>query len=131
MVVLVVPDYSRIVQVAKRLLKSAGRPIKLRIANESSFNASRPWEGPSSGDDRYIFLDGVFVEPDSAIRLGTGIEFDDLVSKSEQIIIVSPGETEFQQSIEVLDDGIVWGITNIQILRPGLVTLLAFIGIKR
>ncbi len=129
-------DYSGLLAVSTRLITEFGRVITLSGLSAVSADTDKPWEGPASVAGTPLSLSGVFVPPNTVRQfgltaLGAGTEFRDLITFSEQIIITMPGETDIRDYTNVNDGGVVWGIIGIQVLKPGTVTLLAFIGIRR
>jgi len=131
-----VVDYVRLSQTAERLIKNNGRSISFVKLNENAANSSRPWKGPPTGGESTLALNGVFVPPNTVRQfgltaLGEGTEFKDLVTFSEQIIIVAQGETDLREYTSVIDGSVRWGIIGLQVLRPGDTTLLGFVGVRR
>jgi hypothetical protein len=122
---------------AKRLINKRGRSIELIRLDESAANTSRPWKGPpSTPSETTLPLKGVFVPPNTVRKfglsaLGLGTQLEDMISMSDQVIIVAQGEVDLRIFTEVLDDGMRWGIFASQILKPGDVTLLGFLGVRR
>lgn len=129
--------YNRLAATAVRMINKRGRLIRLIRFDETAANAGRPWKGPpinptEPGSDVF----GVFVPPTSVRQfglsaLGLGTEMESMIATSEQIIIVSAGETDLRQFSEVLDQSERWGIFTSQILKPGSTTLLGFLGVRR
>ena len=129
-------DYVRLAQTAERLIKNNGRSISFVKLNETPANANRPWKGPGAGGETTLALNGVFVPPNTVRQfgltaLGEGTEFKDLVTFSQQIIIVAQGENDLREYTSVLDGSVRWGIIGLQVLRPGDTTLLGFVGVRR
>lgn len=129
-------DYNRLAQTAARLIKNNGRSITFIKLNETPADSNRPWKGPASGGEVTLALNGVFVPPNivrqfGLMALGEGTEFSDLVTFSEQIIITAQGENNLREYTSVLDNGDRWGIIGLQVLKPGLKTILAFVGVRR
>lgn len=130
------PDYTRLAATALRLVQNAGRSITFVRLNETASDPAQPWKGPASGGETTLDLTGVFVPPNTVRQfglsaLGEGTEFDDLVTRSEQIIITAQGENDLRSFTEVVDRSERWGIIGLQVLRPGDTTLLAFVGVRR
>jgi hypothetical protein len=78
----------------------------------------------------------VFVPPNTVRQfglsaLGQGTEFDDLITFSDYIAIFFPGTTDCRQFSKVQDGSEEFGIIGLQILKPGDVQLLGFVGIRR
>ena len=129
--------YNRLAATAIRMINKRGRLIRLIRFDETAANAARPWKGPPvSPTEPSSDVFGVFVPPTSVRQfglsaLGLGTEMESMISTSEQIIIVSVGETDLRQFSEILDQSERWGIFTSQILKPGSTTLLGFLGVRR
>lgn len=129
-------DAVALVATAQRLIQENGRSVTFISHDQTLDDAAKPWQGATTGprttpDDSFI-TDAVFVEPSAAARLGLSSEQSDLIKRSDQIMIVSPGTgIDLNDFEEVLDETVYWKITGIEILRPGTTTFLAFIGVKR
>jgi hypothetical protein len=131
-----VVDYTRLAEMAERLVRNNGRSISFVKLNTTPANPSRPWKGPASGGETTLALNGVFVPPNTVRQfgltaLGEGTEFKDLVTFSEQIIITAQGDNDLREFTSVVDNGDRWGIIGLQVLKPGSTTLLAFVGVRR
>lgn len=131
-------DAVALVATAQRLITENGRSVTFISHDKTVADAAKPWEGgggtsPRTAPDAVLVLDAVFVEPSVAARLGLSSETSDLIKRSEQIMIVSPGAAadDLGDFEEVLDEGKHWKITGIEILRPGSTMFLAFVGVKR
>lgn len=132
-------DYVRLSKTVDKLIKKNGRVINLLKIDQTPADVDKPWNGPADSPSPYtkLELSGVFVPPTSVREfglpaLGDGTDFNDLVLSSQQVVIVYPGENNLKDYISLEDtDGKVWGITGIQILKPGNTTMLGFIGVKR
>lgn len=128
-------DYVRLAATAQRLIEANGRLITFVRDSETPLDANQPWLGPT-GADTTLELSGVFVPPNTVRQfgltaLGQGTEFRDLISFSEEIAIVFPETSDLRQFTHVEDEAIRWGIIGLQVLKPGTVQLLAFVGLRR
>lgn len=129
-------DYNRLSQTAERLIRNNGRSISFIKLNETPQNSNRPWKGPGAGGETKVAMNGVFVPPNTVRQfgltaLGEGTEFKDLITFSQQIIIVAQGNNDLREFTSVEDANVRWGIIGIQVLRPGDVALLGFVGVRR
>lgn len=129
-------DAVALVATAQRLIIENGRSVTFISHDKTLDDAAKPWQGATTGPrtapDAVFVTDVVFVEPSAAARLGLSSEQSDLIKRSEQIMIVSPGDAvDLNDFEEVQDETVYWKITGIEILRPGLTTILAFVGVKR
>lgn len=127
-------DLTKLVATAQRLIKANGRSVTFIRHDQTLGDVAKPWQGPTDArakpNDTSV-QNAVFLEPSSAPKLGISTEQSDLVMNSEQIMMVSPGTVDLTAFQEVLDGTTYWKITTIEVLRPGAVTLLAYVGVKR
>jgi hypothetical protein len=128
-------DYVKLANTAKKLINANGREITFIGKSQAASDPSKPWDGPTGGTDISLVLDGVFVPPNTVRQfgltaLGQGTEYVDLISFSEEIIITFPGDNDLRNYIQVIDE-VTYGIVGIQVLKPGPLNLLAFVGIRR
>lgn len=131
-------DYVKLAGVADRLVKANGRSVEFLREAETRADPLKPWEGP--GDEATtpptsVMLNSVFVPPNTVRQfgitaLGQGTEFVDLVTWTEQIGIVFPEEYDMRTFTHLVD-GDRYGITGLQVLKPGDIQLLAFIAVRR
>lgn len=127
-------DLVKLIATAQRLIKANGRAVTFIRHDETLADAAKPWDGPTDARTTPAetqALDAVFVPPASAVRLGLSTEQSDLIIRSEQIMIVSPGTVDLSRFQEVLDDDIYWKINMVEVLKPGPTVLLGFVGVKR
>lgn len=130
-------DYVAIAGIAKTLIDANGRTVTILRFDRTLADTAKPWRGPSdprATPDATATLVAVFVEPSSAVQLGISSPDSDLIKGSEQIMIVAPGAA-FSEDLatfnEVVDGTINYRITTTETLKPGDITLLYFIGVKR
>lgn len=136
-------DYVKLLATANRLVSKNGREIVLYRSNRLSADSAKPWRGPPPVDvnepttaDFTLTLRGVFVPPNTVrefgiTSLGEGSLMEDMIKVSQQIVIVAGKEVDFREFDKLTDRGETWGIQAMQVLRPGDVTLLAFMGVRR
>jgi hypothetical protein len=128
-------DYTAAIATAQRLIGENGRSVTLVEFNRTPANVAEPWKGaadPRAVPDSTLVVDAVFVEPSSATKLGLALVDSDLVKRSDQIMIVSPGAAvDLSVFQEVLDTSVRWKITAIEVLKPGASVVLAYIGVRR
>jgi len=129
-------DYTSLVADAGALITEFGRAVTFVGFDTTEQDAAQPWLGPADPrtvPDATLAVDAVFVEPDSTRALGLSTEDNDMVKRSEQIMILSPGAAEDLSSYqEVIDfDTTRWKIVGTQVLRPAETIVLAFVGVKR
>lgn len=129
-------DYASIITIAQELLLEFGRSVTFIAFDATSSDVSQPWLGPTdprATPSATLPLDAAFVEPDAADALGHTISLQDLIQRSEQILIVSPGAAvDLSVYQEVIDsDASRWKIEGFEILKPGDDVVLSFVGLKR
>lgn len=128
------PNYTKLAAIAQRLVSESGRAITLVQFNSTPADANKPWRGaadPRGTPDATLAVDGVFVEPSSATKLGMSSEVSDLLKRSSQIIIIATTVdiSDFQEVIDT--DTKRWKILGMETLKPGDTTLLYFVGVER
>lgn len=128
-------DLAPIIATAQRLITENGRSVTLVQLDKDPPDTDKPWAGPTDPravPEATLTLDAVFVEPSSATRLGLSSDASELVKRSTQILIVSPGASaDLTIYTEVTDGSIIWKITTVEVLKPGSSVALGFIGVKR
>ncbi|MAD98777.1 MAG: hypothetical protein Unbinned200contig1000_15 [Prokaryotic dsDNA virus sp.] len=128
-------DYAKLAATAQRLITDAGRTITLVRPTESPADPTQPWNGPSGGETT-LDVPGVQLLPNSVrifglSALGDANEFRGLVTYSELVYVVFPGENDLSQFTFVRDNGIDFQIEATQELKPKDVTLVGYIGVRR
>lgn len=127
--------YTRLAATASRLITEKGRSINFVKQSETPADASKPWNGPIASET-LLPLRGVFVPPNTVRQfgitaLGRGTEFEDMLAKSEQVVITNSGDNDLREYRTLRDGGVDWGIIGLQELKPGNIGLLAFVGVRR
>jgi len=128
-------DYVKLAATAERLIAANGRTITFVRKPEVAADPTKPW-GPQTGSDITFETSSVFVPPNTVRQfgltaLGQGTEFDDLITFSDYIGIFFPGTEDIREYTHVIDGAETFGIIGLQILKPGSVQLLGFVGIRR
>lgn len=127
-------DQVRLKEVANRLIAANGRDVSFIEFDTTLADPAKPWEGPADPravPDSQADLKGLFTPPTERDALGWGIRWTDLMANSDQFIIVEPETYDLSIFQEVIDGALRWKINEVQILRPGTITLLAFVGVSR
>ena len=127
-------DYVKLAATAERLIRLNGREVTFFRLSQTPTDPDKPWKGNTPRPD-YIVLPAVFVPPNTVRQfgltsLGQGTEFVDLITFSEQIAIVFPEENDLRE-YTTLHDVVDYNILGIQVLRPGPINMLAFVGVRR
>jgi hypothetical protein len=126
---------ANLIATAQRLITENGRSVTFVGYNSTLADASKPWQGaadPRATPDATLVVDAVFVEPDSSTFLGSLSIADDLLQRTDQILIVSPGAaadlTIYQ---EIIDGAERWKINEVRELKPGSSVALNFVLVRR
>ena len=125
-------DYVKLAATSERLIAANGRTITFTRKSGVPADPTEPW-GAQAGPDVTFTTSSVFVPPNTVRQfgltaLGQGTEFDDLITFSDYIGIFFPGTIDCRQFSHVIDGAETFGV---QILKPGSVQLLGFVGIRR
>jgi hypothetical protein len=128
-------DYVKLASMAKRLIDADGRSVTFTGNSGTPTVASKPWGAQTAAGEPLVTF-AVFVPPSSIQQfglaaLGQGTQFEELVTFSDFVGIFFPGTTDIRQFSHVVDDTETFGITGLQILKPGDVQLLGFVGMRR
>ncbi len=131
-------DYASAIETAQRLLAGSGRAVTLLKLGTTPKDPAKPWDGPADPrgtPDATLDIFATFVGPNS---LGLSATTDDMIKRSKQVMIVSPGaDVDVRIFDEVYDNGVYWkiaetdGVKGVEILRPGDDVVMAYIGVSR
>lgn len=122
-----------LVALAQRLIKKRGRSVTFKELGRTPADPLYPFEGPTSPEAsavRTLTTFGCFVEPDSLQRLGLSTKLEELIQRSDRIMLVA-GQSSLDGYNVVVDEGQTYQLSGFETLRPGLVTLLHFVGTLR
>lgn len=128
-------DYAGLKTTVDELMTEFGRSVTLRRTDRTPADPSQPWRGPANpGTPVDLALDAVFVPPNTVRQfglsaLGEGTETVDLLRFSEQIVIIA--QDVDIRGYDQLIDTVTWRIVAYQVLRPGDVYMLGFLGVRR
>lgn len=123
-------DYAELVAVAQELIEGTGRLVTFRNLPSTPANVNQPWK-PAAGAPVLANSFATFVPASSAQEMGLGVSDSELFRRAEQVCLVPPGAADLLSFQEVLDNGSVWRIEWIEVLRPGDTVLLYIMGVKR
>ena len=127
--------YDDMVATAQEMMLEFGREIVLLQDSLTPDDPDKPWKGSSAPATEQPLM--AIVIPPAAVRifglaaLGDANQFNDLLVKSEKLIITCPGLIDISVFSAVRDEGKDYGITAFQFLKPGDTTILAYIGVTR
>lgn len=130
-------DYATLKTTVDALMTEFGRSVTLEQRSRAANNAAEPWKGPDPVADPNASLttDAVFVPPNTVRQfgltaLGEGTEMIDLVRFSEQIVIIAQ-DADIRGYDTLVDGNVDWSIWGFQVLRPGDIYMLSFLGVRR
>jgi hypothetical protein len=127
--------YDSMVATAQEMMSEFGREVLLTREDLMPTDASKPWKGTSGVPVTQPIM--AIVIPPAAVRiwglaaLGDANKFEDLLIKSQKLLIMCPGTIDITQFSSVTDEGKEYGVTAFQILKPGDTVILAYVGISR
>lgn len=131
-------DFVALANTAQRLVQNTpGRNVTFIELDSTAVDVNKPWRGtatPRVTPKASSAQVAVFV-PASGSGLGFRSSQDELVKRSEQIMLVAPGAAntdDLQQFDEVIDqDGSRWKIVFADVLSPADVPVLYAVGVRR
>jgi hypothetical protein len=137
--------YERMQAKAIQLVAKYGRDVTLIRPSRNLAVPGKKWKGVTESDDplledsneRLVTIKSVVTLPNQVrvfglSALGDAAEFKDLIQFSEKVHIIAPGtDINIKDFVSVRDEDGDWGINATQILRPGEITLLGYIGVRR
>ena len=130
-------DYTSIADTALAMVKKYGRSMTITKFDQSAGDPAKPWEGasdPRGVGKTSLTIYAVAVSVTSAIQVGLVTKDDDMVKRSEQILIVAPGSVEQTDlgNFNIVSDGSVeWKVAGVDKMQPSNLILLYYIGVKR
>lgn len=130
-------NYTRLAATALRLLQSYGREVTLVKKSRTPADPMMPWKGSDKRVDTTVIVTAAFMDPVSEKNLGREIrrgneENSDNLSRGNQSAFFSPQENLDSNGDPVdlllfdrmLDNGLVYTIDFIRVLKPGPIALL-------
>jgi hypothetical protein len=133
-------NYVKLLATANRLIAKNGRDVVLKRFPRVPVDNTKPWRGPIEATEEFpdvtLSIRGVFVPPNTVrefglTSLGEGSLMEDMIKTSHQIVIIPGQSTDIRDFNILTDRDQDWGIKAMQVLRPGDIALLAFIGVAR
>ena len=125
-------DYARAVALAQRLITKNGRAITVQQLGSIPADVTKPWKGAANPTVvNSVETVGVFVPHAGSEDLGKFLVDEELLKRVEQVVLIAGGGTDLTTYQQVLDEGSVWKIDWIRGLKPGSVTVLYAVGVKR
>lgn len=125
-------DYNRALATAQRLIRQSGRLVAMQGVKTGPAAPDNPLAGPAAPPAPLTGIPATFVQPSSLQSLGASATLQKLFAECEQVAIVAPVTNDDYTAMKFLidTDGITWKIERVEKLKPGMVTILYFIGVK-
>lgn len=125
-------DYAEFVELAQELIDGSGRSVKVQQLSGAIADAAKPWNGPGAPTvltERTLIA--TFLELFSFIKLGVEIIDEDLLKRTEKVVMIAPLDIDISEFHLIEDDGVIWKIEWARVLKPGPTLLLYWFGVKR
>lgn len=125
-------DHEKYAALARRLIAKHGRFVTLQKLSSTAADPNKPWKGtnaPTVASQNTV--KAVFVPISSAEELGIESLPDELLKTTNQLLLVAGDANNYQDIDQVLDGGLVYGTTFVQVLKPAGLILLYYIGVRR
>lgn len=125
-------DYARAQALAQRLIQKNGKAVTFQRLSATPADPEKPWKGPGtptvaeSHDTVAVSLPHA-----SLVDLGFMRVDDDLLKRTEQVLLVPGGSVDLEPFTNLLENGVRWRIEWVRTLRPATVTVLYAFGVKR
>lgn len=123
--------YDRMAQVAKRLIESKGRPLTLRKRSDVPMDANKPWRGATQAGDLVtvdvlglIVPTGYAEDPVTGVRYATAKATIAALSANEEVAPSTFEEADLRDYDDIVDGDLVWAIKDVTSLKPGDVSLI-------
>lgn len=125
-------DGARAQALALKLITKNGRAVSFLRFSATPLDAAKPWNGPGTPTvAQTVNTVAVSLPHTSFVDLGFFATDDELLKRTEQLLLVPGGADDLLPFHALLDAGVRWGIEWVRILNPaGTVALYAF-GVKR
>lgn len=111
-------DYAELAQIADDLINEFGRPVIIRVNTDVIPDPTKPWKatGSTSSDTTVLAVEVPFTvdRPE-----GTHRSRDD-----KRFLIAGPSLATIEIDHLLVDGGAIWAVTNPIIIRPGPLTVL-------
>jgi hypothetical protein len=125
-------DYARAQALAQRLIAKNGKAITFQRLDATPADPEKPWKGPgepivaATHDTVAVSLPHA-----SLVDLGFHAVDDELLKRTEQVLLVPGGAVDLEPFTNTLEAGVRWRIEWVRTLRPATVTVLYAFGVKR
>jgi hypothetical protein len=126
--------HAELAQVAQQLIALHGRDVTFRRFNQSAADPAKPWRGPTNLDASPAaqeILKAVAVPASSATELGMSVQDQEMLHRVEKVYIVAVGQQDLSLMDEVVDTNVNYRIEFVEVLEPGAVRIVHFVGVRR
>lgn len=125
-------DYARAQALALKLITKNGKAITFQRLDATPAEADKPWKGPGEPVVAATFdTVAVSLPHASLVDLGFNTVDDELMKRTEQVLLVPGGATDLEAFTNTLEAGVRWRIEWVRTLKPATVTVLYAFGVKR
>lgn len=125
-------DYARAQALALRLIQKNGKEITFQRLDATAADSEKPWKGPGTPTvAQSVDTVGVSLPHASLVDLGFMSVDDELLKRTEQVLLVPGGATDLEPFTNVLDQGVRWRVEWVRTLKPATTTVLYVFGVKR
>jgi hypothetical protein len=127
-------DYTEDLALARELITEFGRLVTAQRLSSAPADSNKPWKGPGTPTvDKTHKTTAAFV-PASGADLGRFVQDKELLRRCEQVALL-PGTGKVSVDLNdfhfLLDEKVTWKIEWVRELKPGPLSLLYVIGVKR
>lgn len=128
-------DYVRLQATAVRLIAANGGDFTFRSFDPSDGDAAKPWDGPTdprAGAATTSVQRGIVIQPAAAVQMGLVTSVEDLLKRSQRLLLVAGGATDLTTFEEVDTPDGPSKIVRVHRLQPdGVTTLAWFVELER
>jgi hypothetical protein len=126
------PSYEKKAQSVMRRIAAKGRAVTMVKKNRSAADPNMPWKGSGLLSDTQVTATALFGDPVSEKDLGRELrrgdeENTDNITRGLQVCFISVAENptyDFTTFDRVIDNGLVYTVDEMHVLRPGGVALM-------
>lgn len=125
-------DFARAQAFALRLITKNGRSVAFERLSSTPTDSNMPWNGPGTPTvAQSVTTVAVSLPHASLTELGFTSVDDELLKRTEQVLLVPGGATDLEPFHTMLDGGIRWAVEWVRTLKPASTVVLYAFGVKR
>lgn len=125
-------DYARAQALALKLITKNGKQVVFQRLDATAADPAMPWKGAGTPTvAQSVTTVGVSLPHASLVDLGFLSVDDELLKRTEQVLLVPGGATDLEPFTNILDQGVRWRIEWVRTLKPATTTVLYAFGVKR